>query len=197
MFPDFPLLKAKLSKFLTARMKAVHASHAGPIGNIPFSHVQEGSCVKMVRADGSEETVDIAHHHAEVRITDEELENLTTEEIHRKFDDAAKEMARQTSQMFFETVKKGVEEVGNVFHFTGSPTIDDIYRFYEKVWIDFDENGRPELPTLVCGEKMMEQIKPLFSQIDSDPETKKRFADLMVRKKEEWRDREASRRLVG
>ena len=151
----------------------------------------------MVRADGSVEEIEMEHYHAEVRISNEELETLSPEEIHRKFDDAAREMARQASKTFFQTIKKGVEEVGNVFHYTGRPTIDNLFRFYDGIWIDFDNNGRPDLPTIVCGEDMMDHIKVLFAQIDSTPELKQRFADLLVRKREEWRDREASRRLVG
>jgi hypothetical protein len=151
----------------------------------------------MVRADGSEETIEMKHHQAEVRISDEELEHLSTEEIHRKFDEAAREMARQMTQTCFQTVEKGVKEVGNVVHYAGRLTIDDVLGFYEKVLIDFDDNGRPELPTIICGKDMMEELRGLNSQIESDPETNKRFAELMVSKKEEWRDREASRRLVG
>jgi hypothetical protein len=197
VLPDFPHLKTKLSKFLVARMKSVHESHSVPFGNISRSHIQEGNCVKMVRADGSEETIQMKHHHTEIRISDEELENLSPEEVHRKFDEAAREMARQTSQTFFETVEKGVKEVGNVVRFAGHLTIGNVFDFYEKVLIDFDDNGRPELPTIICGKDMMEQFQGLCSEIESDPETKKRFAALIARKKEEWRDREASRRLVG
>ena len=196
MLPDFPHLKTKLSKFLDARMKSVH-NRATPFSRASAVCIQEGNCMKMVRADGSEETIEMKHHHAEIRISDEELETLSIENIQRKFDDAAREMADQMTQTCFESINKAVSEVGNAVRYTGMPTIEDVFRMYETIELDFDDFGRPELPTLMCSKNMMEHLQALHSQIESDPETRKRFADLMISKKEEWRDREASRRLVG
>lgn len=196
MLPDFPHLKTKLSKFLDARMKSVH-NRATPFSRASAVCIQEGNCTKMIRADGTEETIEMKHHHTEVRISDEELENLSSEEIQRKFDEAAREMANQMTQTCFESLNKAISEVGNAVRYTGMPTVEDIFRMYETIDIDFDECGKPELPTLMCGRKMMEHLQALHTQIESDPETNKRFVNLMIRKKEEWRDREASRRLVG
>jgi len=52
MLPDHPALKQRLSAFLTARMKFVHAVHAAPLGDLPFVHIQEGNRVMMVWEDG-------------------------------------------------------------------------------------------------------------------------------------------------
>ena len=196
MLPDFPHLKKKLSKFLDARMKSVH-NHATPFSRASAVCIQEGNCMKMIRADGSEETIEMKHHHTEVRISEEELESLSIEDIQRKFDEAAREMADQMTKTCFDSINKAISDVGNAVRYTGMPTIEDVFRMYETIDIDFDDFGRPELPTLMCGKNMMEHLQALNSRIGSDPETNKRFANLMIRKKEEWRDREASRRLVG
>ena len=50
-----------------------------------------------------------------------------------------------------------------------------MFGLYEKVLIDFDDNGRPELPTMMCGQDMMKQFQSLQDQIRFDPETNKRF----------------------
>ena len=81
MLPDFPRLKTKLARFLVARMKSVHDSHAVPFGRMPHFQIQEGNCVTMVRADGSVEEIEMEHYHAEVRISNEELETLSPEEF--------------------------------------------------------------------------------------------------------------------
>lgn len=196
MLPDFPHLKKKLAKFLDARMKFVR-DRATPFSRAAAVYIQEGNCMKMVRADGSEETIEMKHHHAEIRISNDELENLSPDDIQRKFDEAAREMADQMTQTCFESINKAIAEVGNSVRYKGMPTVEDVFRMYETIDIDFDDSGRPMLPTLMCGKNMAEHLQTLHSQIESDPESNKRFANLMIRKKEEWRDREASRRLVG
>ena len=136
-------------------------------------------------------------HHAEVRISTKELEQLSVEEVHQKCDEAAREMAQQATQSFLQTLTQAATEVGNVGHFKGRPTVDDLFHLYETVWIDFDDYGNPELPTVLCGPELMEHFQRLKSEIESDSHLKEKFADLLTRKREEWRDREASRKLVG
>jgi hypothetical protein len=196
VLPDFPELKTRLSKLLVARMKSVQ-KHTTPFANLASVHVWEGNCVKMIRGDGSEDTIDMKHHRVQIQLTDEEIENLSSEDMQRKFDKAAREMARQMSVTGFESLNKTISDAGNVVHYKGALTIDDVFRMYGTVAIDFDENGRPELPTIMCNEAMREQFHCLLSQINSDPDTKRKLAAMLERKKEEWRDREASRRLVG
>ena len=197
MLPDFPYLKKRLLSLLTARMKSVYRVHGMPFANLPFAHIQEGNCVKMIRADGSEETIEMKHHRVTVRLLTDELENLSAEDIHRKFDQAAEEMARKTFQTFLQSLDKAVSEVGNVVRLEGRPTIEDLFRLYETVDIDFDEEGHPILPTIMCGKEMHEHVQNLLPQVESDLEVRRKFDNMLAKKQEEWRDREASRRLVG
>jgi len=197
MLPDFPRLKERLSSLLTARMKSVYRGHGKPFADLPFAHIQEGDCVRMVRADGSHETIEMKHHQVTIRLPTDEIENLSTEDIYRKFDQAAEEMARKMFQTFLQSVDKAATEVGNVIRFDGHPTVEDLLRFYATVDIDFDAEGHPVLPTLVCGKQMYEHVQEILPQIESDPDVKRRMEAILAKKQEEWRDREASRRLVG
>jgi hypothetical protein len=43
----------------------------------------------------------------------------------------------------------------------------------------------------------VERGKAVFEQIEADSVLRKRYEEIMERKRLEWRDREASRKLVG
>ena len=42
-----------------------------------------------------------------------------------------------------------------------------------------------------------DKLDAIFKEIDSSPELSKKFQELMDKKKEDWRAREADRKLVG
>ena len=63
--------------------------------------------------------------------------------------------------------------------------------------IDFDEKGNPILPTIVLHPDMMKRIEGKLAEWESDPELQARRKNILAKKKEEWRDRESNRKLVG
>ncbi len=197
MLPDFPDLKKKLARRIRARMKAVHASHTAPLSAAGMIHIPEGDRVMSIDEDGLESEIPMKQHRVTVTITDDEVETLTTEEMIRRFDNAAQQMATQTGKTFIESLDRSVQSVRNVVNYHGKITADDLFAMYEKVQIDFDEQGRPELPTLVCGKKMYSELTDLLPELDDNPAMRERLAQIIERKREEWRDRESSRKLVG
>jgi predicted DNA-binding protein (UPF0251 family) len=197
MLPDFPELKEKLTGRLMARMKGLHAAETVPLSAVPFVQIHEGDRVMMVDEEGLVSEIPMKHHRVTVTIRDDELESLRTEDIARRFDEAARQMAMQTGKTFIQSLEKAVQSVGNVSEYRGKPTADDLLNMLERVDIDFDEHGRPELPTLICGEKMYSQLAELVPEMEEDPQIKKRFEGIIETQRDKWRDRESSRELVG
>lgn len=196
MLPDFPDLKRKLARRLRARMKDVHASHTGPMSDVAMVNIPEGDRVMSIDEEGFESEIEMKNHRVTITITDEEVESLSPEEIVHRFEDAARELAMQSGKTFIESLDKSVRSVGNVVEYKGKITGDDLLAMYETVLIDFDEQGRPQLPTLVCGEKMYSEVTEILPELKSDSEFNERFKHIMMKKREEWRDRESSRKLV-
>lgn len=196
MLPDFPELKRRLAGRLRLRMKDVHASHTAPMSEAGVVHIPEGNRVITVDEDGFESEIEMKDHRVTIKITDEEVESLSVEEILQRFDNAARELAMQAGKTFIESLDKSVRSVGNVVEYKEKITGDDLLKMYETVLIDFDEQGRPHLPTLVCGNKMYSEVTELLPELVHDADYKQRFERIMTRKREEWRDRESSRKLV-
>ena len=73
---------------------------------------------------------------------------------------------------------------------------DLILRTMERIEMSFDEAGNHQL-SLVIHPSKMETFASALRELDLDPVMRDRHRDLLERKREAWRVREASRRLVG
>lgn len=198
MLPDYPNLKKKLKNLLIAHMKKIQSGYSYPLSKIPKTRIFEGNKFIIVHDDGTEEEAKVKRMKAEMKITLKEIEAKKPQIILDKIYAAAKEIAIQQSKIFYKQIEKAVEKVGNVIDVGGRPfSINDLFKMFEKLQLDFDENGRPYLPTFICREKAYESISEVLPQLDTDPECKKRFAEIIAKKKEEWRAREINRKLVG
>ena len=104
----------------------------------------------------------------------------------------------QQSKIAYEEIEKVASDVGNVFDLKGEKLkVDHFFQMLEKLWIDFDKEGKPLLPTIVVGEKAYKALSEVFTQLENNPEYKGRMEEIITKKKELWRDREANRKLVG
>lgn len=119
----------------------------------------------------------------------------------KEFVDAAKkiggEFLKQKSQHFFGVINQATEESGNVVDGRGRPFSHElILEVLEKMQIDFDEDGNPEMPTMVVSPTLRPRVQQLIAEQD-DPKIAAQFDAIIARKREEFRAREADRRLDG
>lgn len=198
MLPDFPNIKAKLVKLLLSKTRMAQSLNLGPLADIKKTKQFEGNKAFLIREDGSIDEIEFKEFGANLPITDlKSVESQTPEDIIKMFNNAGKDIAKQQSKLTYEKINKGVKEVGNVIDAGGKPfCLDDFFRAIEKIQIDFDNFGNPYMPTFVGGQKAIESVYKVLPQLE-DPLYKKRYNELMEKKKEEWRDRESNRKLVG
>ncbi len=99
--------------------------------------------------------------------------------------------------MLFRKHSEATARVGNQVDAGGAPFSAD---FYFQLWlqVDFDELGRPDTAStrMVMHPDMAERVIPVMQQWESDETFQRRYRDLMLRKRDEWRDRESNRKLV-
>ena len=128
-----------------------------------------------------------------IEIKQEEIEEMTHEKVLDKIDTMAREMAKQIAKIGYEVIGRATEEVGNVVSVDGPLSLNDFWELYEKMHIDFDEEGQPSGLRLVAHPNMSSALEEIYSQIESHPH----YQEIMERKREEWRVRENNRALVG
>ena len=200
MLLDFPKIKEKLQKIYTLRMKSHSPFYSGPLSESPKIMIFEGDKYVIVREDGSVEESEFEEMKAKIEIDPdlENIEEITPEQILKKLDDAANELAIQQSKLFYNRIDEATRKAGTSFSADGKPfCIEHFFEMLDKISIDFDENGKPIMPSINIGKDMEESVRNVISESGKDPQNKKRFDDIIERKKEEWRVRKSNRKLVG
>ena len=116
-----------------------------------------------------------------------------------KLVDLAREMGEHQTKRMLEVVKEAADEVGNVVHADGELTQDKFLDIFRKVELDFDPKTLKLLPgfSFVMHPQMAEKVIPKVRGWEGDPEFTAKYEHIMATKREEWRDREARRKLVG
>jgi hypothetical protein len=184
VLPDYPELKAELQKLIVARLKLLERQKAAPLSELRPMMMHEGKAMSFTRADGSKDKI---------------VPKLMEATLNEKLQEAADQLATQKVQLFTKVFEEATDAIGNVVKTDGKPfDSTHLYQMIEKVQIDFDSTGRPIMPSFVVGRgEQIDQVRAVMTQIDADDVLRAKFEKLLVKKREEWRAREADRKLVG
>lgn len=198
MLPDIPPLKNEIARKLQAAFKQRVNAYLGAINEAPRSFIKEGRRVVTTRPDGRNEETELQTASAETSIRFDEVPHLSIQDRLTKLDEAARAMARQISEHAFGQINEAVERVGNVVDGGGKPLSPEVYlEVIEKIHLDFDANGKPRELSLVIPPHLEQRAKETLEKLRQVPVYSKRYQEVIDKKRLEWRDREAARRLVG
>jgi hypothetical protein len=198
MLPNYPIISRKITKFCIEKLEEERDFRAYPFSKAKKDLLHEGSRSAIIREDGSIEEFDFKKIEVGFTIDEKEIGTLTINEVLNKMSQMSKEMAKQFVEYFVETIDEAVKKVGNVVNSEGKKiTTEKVFEMIEKICIDFDEFGKPEFPTFVGNKSGVESIKNALLEIEKNKELDKKFKDLLERKKRQYLDREANRKLVG
>lgn len=198
MLPDVRELKRRIAKRLARGVQEAGLRHAPLLGEIQAYHQVEGNRFSVETHDG-----DIQHQAFKRMSTPVETKVLPSpieqeSEIAQKLDAAAQDMAKQHMQLLFTTISESSERVGTAYNAKGRPF--DMGMFLdvlERMQVDFDDHGKPKLPTIVMHPDQLKAIAPKLAEWEKDRALQSRWEQVLAEKKEEWRDRESRRKLVG
>lgn len=154
--------------------------------------------MRMIRADGSVDESEFKHASAEISLTLDEIPSLTVQNRIEKLNDMAEQMAGQVSKLLFGTLNDVLDKAGQVVDQKGRPLdAEAVFNALESMHLEFDEAGKHKGLSIVVPPALAPKAEKVMAQIDADPVLRKRHEEIMTRKWMEWRDREASRKLVG
>ncbi len=198
MLPDLPSLKKDIQWILTRYLRNQINARLGVFNKSPQYRVYEGNRMRTIHEDRTVTDSEFKKSSAEMIVKVGEVPRLTIEERLSRINTIAEDMARQISQHAFETLNKAIESVGNVVDRKGKPfDAEAVFEALNTIQIEFDETGQRHNLSLVMHPAHIERWKNVFEQIEADAVLRKRYEEIMERKRIEWRDREASRKLVG
>jgi hypothetical protein len=198
MLPDLPTLKTDIQRFLDRYLHAQVNSRLGVFNRSPKLIIHEGNRMRTVRGDGSVDESELKQASAELSLNFDEIPRMRPQERAAKLDDIADQIARQMSEHMFGTLNEILEEAGQVVDHKGKPLdAEAIFSVLETLQIEFDRTGSQMELSIVVPPALAPKAKLVFEQIQSDKMLRERYEEIMSRKRMEWRDREAARKLVG
>lgn len=121
---------------------------------------------------------------------------MTVEEFYGNAKEAGEGLGKEMWQMFTGSIAEAAEETGNKTTFKkGNLTQEDLIRMLEQVQQNFDEFGNPTA-RFICGSEVAKEMKMRDREWRGDKAFQAKLAELRERKKAEFNEREARRRLA-
>ncbi len=195
MLPDLPKSRKALDGFWLDLVNRSRAA-AGPLAASISNRIQrEGDEAEFQTVQGQTRGVNYKKLSAEVSVRSDQGCGLTLEQYCKKAEEAGQAVAQQMSKMVVAGIEEAVKETGNEVVMRGGLTPDGFLDMLQKVEMDFDENGQP-LGQFYAGSAMMQEIARKVPEWNADPHLRARHEDIIQKKREEFREREARRRLV-
>ena len=111
--------------------------------------------------------------------------------------EAAEGMARKKTKSLLNAVSDVTEEVGNTVDAGGqSLSAELMLKVWETMSFSFDDDGKPQMPTLVFNPVQEERVKEAFRRLETEPALRKRRDEIINRHRLDWYDRESNRKLA-
>ncbi len=196
MLPDFPKIKRKWSAMFvrTVRERVYHASFVSQIRKVRHF---EGDGMKTTDATGETEESNYKLFSGALEVNHHDLIERGPLALKEGLEKVANELRSQQSQMIFEHLNQITDKTGNIVDAEGQAINPDLLlQMLEKIEIDFSEDGQPRLPTLMVSPEQGEKLREKMPEWEKDKHYKRRFDELIERKRQEWHDRESHRKLV-
>ena len=196
MLPDFPDTKKLFSRFFRTYMRQ-KARAISPYGAVQTRYLHEGRAMHITRADQSQSTSDMQELSTYLEIKFDEIENLTLQKAIEKHDAMIVDMVRKQTEFIRERMSAEIP---------ASQTLDAkgrkfdaqvMFELLERMQMDFYPDGTPHELHVDGPLFTPERMAAAEKELESNPELKRKFDEMMEKKKEEWRAREADRKLVG
>ena len=197
MLPDYPRLKNEYRARCLDIIETQTAENSPPLKEIQKMTLFEGNENAIERGDGETEVIESEEHSVLMKIDIRALEECDADKIGEVYRNVAIEFAEKQERSVVKNIRDAVRKVGNETDARGGPlTPQMLFDAIDRMHVEFDENGQPTF-SFLAGPGMAKTLSRLEHELASSVELQRKFETLMRRKRAEWRDREASRELVG
>jgi len=198
MLPDFFSAKKQLTRKLMRELRTQIDASAPIFSQIRAYVMAEGDTFSYQTFDGNIEKQKFKAWTQRMEVQADLPPQQLQAEMEKKFREITEAAGRHFETSLFDTVREATEKTGMGFDAGGKPFHPSMpWDMLERMDVDFDTNGEPVMPTLVVHPDMFKAIEKKIPEWESDPELQKRRNGVLAKKKGEWLDREARRKLVG
>ena len=197
MLPDFPRIKTRFRRVINQYLQRLVRQEPF-LSEIREERHFEGDKISCRTEDGETDVSDYKEITGQLEIKKEEIIAKGPLAFIEKTRVVAEQIKKQKAEYIFEKLNEITEKTGNKVDAKGQPlTFEHFIEGLRKIQIDFDESDKPHLPTMVVSPILGAKLREKLPQWEADPENKKRFDELIGKKRKEWNDRESHRKLVN
>jgi hypothetical protein len=133
----------------------------------------------------------------ETKMPFDEIETVDARYILAKANEIGGQFEEHFSKNLFRTLEEVTTRTGQTVNAGGKPLTNQVMmEMLSKVRINFERSPHGDL-TIVTAPGMVSTFKRLEQEMDENPEIKRLWNNLMDKKRDEFREREANRNLVG
>lgn len=196
MLPDFSETKRLFGRFFQMYMRR-KAQAMSPLADIQVRHLHEGRGMRVERADQSESNSGVQQLSSTMEIRFDEIPDLTFEKATTKFDEMIVDMVHKQTGFALERLGDDIPASQSIDAKGKTLDAELVLQMLETIQLEFYPDGRPHELHVIGGIFSPERLEAVDEEFRNNPQLQKRHDDLIARKREEWRAREASRKLVG
>ena len=198
MLPDFTRVKIRANRDLVEWARQQIPAVAPLLRGVATIRQHEGKVGKIVRTDESEAPIDYIDISCEVVLNREEMKRFDLKIIQQKLIEVSTQIGRAQTKQMLAVAEEAAESVGNVVDAGGELTPDKLLELFRKVEMEFDPQTLKlsRGSTFIMNPKMAAEVVPKVKEWEKDPKYKAEYERVMTVKREEWRGREANRKLV-
>jgi len=196
MLPRVARLEAEFSDALMTYVRQ-QSRRNGILGSIHGHIIHEGEGTAIQRSPNDFEKTDMFTSRAETVFSFDEIEAVNDAYIIKKAMEIAEQFSRQLSQNLFHTIDEATKKTGQHVDARGTPLTNELLmEMLSKMSIDFEKSPHGDL-TIVTSPQMASRFQALEIELNEKPDVRKKMDELMDRKRDEFREREANRNLAG
>jgi hypothetical protein len=166
------------------------------MNGFPVFRLWEGDHMVFLHADGTRERRELKKLSATVTLGLEDIERPDV--VLGKFGELAHGVEQQQQKLLFDFLNEATEEAGTVVEADGRPMSPDLFLdALGKIELGFNSDGTPHFPAVVCQPEMLLQLTAVVEQVQTKDPYKQRLEEILAQKRQAWRVRESTRKLVG
>lgn len=197
MLPLYPRLKAEIERFLLDVAQQAAQGELGLFAGMPPARQHEGNRLEYMTIDGDEKKVAYQRTAVGYEVRPADIPAMTFGDAVAAVAGKGRELGIQQAQLYFESLNRSIEEVGNSVDAGGQPfTVALFLRLLDTVRIAFDDQSNPLFPTLHMGPDLEARASQVLEEVSRDPSAQARLNEIVEKKRGEWNAEQDRRKLV-
>jgi hypothetical protein len=197
VLPDFPAQKAILRKRVNAVIQAAMRKRHPMIAIVRPRQQHEGRSFTVSQGGTTPRPTEFLEVSSTVTLRRSSVADMREAEVESLLLTLVDDLARQQAESLLEELSTAAEQGSRAVQSgTGPLTPELLLQTLERIDVSFDESGQPRMPTALMPPDAAAKLLEEGPAWEKDPEFQRRWNEIMARKREEFRVREASRKLV-